>query len=252
MASAFSIFANGGYRVEPYFISRIEDANHTVLEMANPARACGLPGTDVKPGCAELPRNESLAAPALAPAPGALSTPGKSDVANPPAPRYAPRVITPQNAFLMTSILRDVISGGTGTGAMVLGRHDLAGKTGTTNDHRDAWFNGFNPEVVTTAWIGFDQPTPLGRGEVGGTAALPMWVDYMRVALDGVPEQPLLKPDGVITAIINRESGKLTTQDDPNGMAEYFVSGTQPTEAGGAAGTPAAGGSGENVREGLF
>ena len=254
MASAFSIFANGGYRVEPYFISRIEDANHNILEMANPALACGLPGSTVKSGCVDLSRVETTptTTPTPSPAPTTVSTPGKPDAAKPAAPHYAPRVITPQNAFLMTSILRDVVSAGTGTGAMVLGRHDLAGKTGTTNDHRDAWFNGFNAEVVTTAWIGFDQPTPLGRGEVGGRAALPIWVDYMRVVLDGVPEQPLLRPSGIITAIINRETGKLTTEDDPDGMPEYFVSGTQPTESSGPAGAPASGGSTENVRDGLF
>jgi penicillin-binding protein 1A len=161
-------------------------------------------------------------------------------------------VITPQNAFLISSILRDVVTAGTGTGAMVLGRHDLAGKTGTTNDHRDAWFNGFNAEVVTTAWVGFDQPTPLGRGEVGGRAALPIWVDYMRVALDGVPEQPLLKPPGIVTAIINRDTGKLAAEGDPDSMPEYFVSGTQPTETSGPTGAPTGGGSTDNVREGLF
>jgi penicillin-binding protein 1A len=257
MASAFSIFANGGYRVEPYFIARIEDANHNVLEMANPALACGLPGSAVQQECPDLTRGDAVSVPTPTPIPSpiptALSTPGQPVVPPPPpTPQYAPRVITPQNAFLMTSILRDVVSAGTGTGAMVLGRHDLAGKTGTTNDHRDAWFNGYNAEVVATAWIGFDQPTPLGRGEVGGHAALPIWVDYMRVALDGVPEQPLLKPNGVVTALINRDSGKLAAQDDANSMPEYFVSGTQPTESGGAVGTPAAGGSTENVREGLF
>ncbi len=255
MASAFSIFANGGYRVEPYFISRIEDANHNVLEMANPALACGLPGAAVQQACPDLARGD--AAPAPRPTPAPLPTPlAASDqpvvAPPPPAPQYAPRVITPQNAFLMTSILRDVVSAGTGTGAMVLGRHDLAGKTGTTNDHRDAWFNGYNAEVAATAWIGFDQPTPLGRGEVGGRAALPIWVDYMRVALDGVPEQPLLKPYGIVTAIINRDSGKLAADDDTNSMPEYFVSGTQPTEGGGPVGTPAGGGSTDNVRDGLF
>ncbi len=255
MASAFSVFANGGYRVEPYFISRIEDANHNILEIANPAVACGLPGSVVKPGCADLSHNETAPAPTAtpSPAPTALSTPGKPDATSPPPPHFAPRVITPQNAFLITSILRDVISAGTGTGALVLGRRDLAGKTGTTNDHRDAWFNGFNDEVVTTAWLGFDKPAPLGRGEVGGRAALPIWVDYMRVALDGVPEQPLVKPSGIVTATINRESGKLTTVDDPDSMQEYFVSGTQPTESNGPVGAPAGGGGNtENVRDGLF
>ena len=152
----------------------------------------------------------------------------------------------------MTSMLRDVVTAGTATGAMVLERHDLAGKTGTTNDHKDAWFNGYNADVVTTAWVGFDQPTPLGRGEVGGRAALPIWVDYMRVALDGVPEKPLLRPRGIVAHAINRETGKLAANGDPDSMLEYFISGTQPTEAGNTEGAPAGGATPENIREGLF
>ena len=224
MVQAFSVFANGGYRVAPYFIARVEDTKHTVLEQANPITVC--------PGC---------------PAPK-TTDPAK------PAPRYAEPVISAQNSFLMNSMMRDTISYGTAQAANVLNRKDLAGKTGTTNDHRDAWFNGFNSDLVAITWIGFDQNQALGKGETGGHAALPMWIDYMRAALDGVPEKPLTPPSGIVTATINRETGKLTTKADPEAMQEYFMEGTLDSAAtasdGGADGgvTPTP----ENVREGLF
>ena len=228
MASAFAIFANGGYRVEPYLIERVEDAKHNVLEQANPISVC--------PGC----------------------TPPKSADPAKPAPRYAQEVITPQNSFLMNSMMRDTIAYGTATAAGVLNRKDLAGKTGTTNDHRDAWFNGFNSDLVAISWVGFDQNLPLGKGETGGHAALPMWIDYMRVVLDGVPETPLVPPPGIVTARINRDTGKPTTASDPDGMLEYFMEGTVDRGAnvlegatpGTTPGAPAP--APENVREGLF
>jgi len=224
MASAFAVLANGGYRIEPYLISRVEDAKHNILEQANPITVC--------PNC----------------------PPPKSEDPAKPAPRHAEQVITSQNSFLMTSILRDTISYGTAQAANVLNRKDLAGKTGTTNDHRDAWFNGFNSDLVGIAWVGFDQNDSLGKGETGGRAALPMWIDYMRVVLDGVPEKPLVPPPGIVTATINRETGKLTTAADPEAMQEYFLEGTVDTGTdvveGGTPGEPAK--APENVREGLF
>ena len=184
LTSAFAVFANGGFRVTPYFITRIEDADRKPIFVAEPA---GPTGT--KP---------------------------------------AERAITAENRFLMTSMMRDVITAGTATGARELGRADLAGKTGTTNEHRDAWFCGFNDDVVASAWVGFDQPAPLGAGEVGGRAALPMWIDYMRFALQGVPERALTPPPGIITATINADTGKATDAADPLAMTEYFVNGTAP------------------------
>ncbi len=220
MAEAFAVFANGGYRIQNHLIQRIEDAKHNILEQANPVVVC--------PGC---PATQS-------------TDPAK------PAARYAEQVNTPQNSFLMTSILRDTISYGTAQAANVLNRKDLAGKTGTTNDHRDAWFNGYNSDLVAISWVGFDQNQPLGKGETGGRAALPMWIDYMRVVLEDVPEKPLLPPTGIITTHINRETGKPTTASDPNAMLEYFMEGTIESSAdvleGGT--TPAP----EGVREGLF
>jgi len=244
MASAFAVFANGGFRIEPYLIARIEDAKHNILEQANPVVVC--------PGC---------------PAPGSVAggtIPGMGEVgqrreplprmpgATPSAPaaRHAEQAITPQNSFLMTSILRDTVSYGTAQSANVLNRKDLAGKTGTTNDHRDAWFNGFNSDLVAISWVGFDQNQPLGKGETGGRAALPMWIDYMRVVLDDLPEKPLVPPAGIVTAHINRETGKPTLASDPNAMLEYFIEGTSESGTdvleGGTAPAP------EGVREGLF
>lgn len=232
MVSAFAVFANGGYRVEPYFIERIEDADHKVLEQANPTVVC--------PTCPDQP----------APVTAAVA-PGE---AAPPAPRHATRAVSPQISFLMTSMMRDVITGGTAMAAMELGRRDLAGKTGTTNDHRDAWFTGFNSDLVATAWVGFDSNAPLGNGEVGGRTALPIWMEYMRAALDGVPEKPLLPPPGVVSATINKETGHLTDPSDPEAMREYFLEGTLPAGGGPTEeGQPAAPSAPpESVREGLF
>jgi len=222
MASAFGVIANGGYRVEPYLIARIEDAKHNVIEQANPLRVC--------PACP-------------APVPGPEGS---------PIPRYAEAMITPENSFLMTSILRDTISYGTAQSANVLERKDLAGKTGTTNDHRDAWFNGFNSDLVAISWVGFDQNESLGKGETGGRAALPMWINYMRVVLDGVPEKPLVPPAGIVTATIDRDTGK-PAPPGPNTMQEFFIEGTAETGADvleGSGTAPSA--APDNVREGLF
>jgi len=225
MAEAFAVFANGGYRIQGHLIQRIEDAQHNILEQANPIVVC--------PDCP--------------PPPGSVTP--TADPAN-PVPRYAERVITPQNSFLMNSILRDTVSYGTARAANVLNRKDLAGKTGTTNDHRDAWFNGYNSDLVAISWIGFDHNQSLGKGETGGRAALPMWIDYMRVVLEDMPEKPLLPPAGVVAVHINRESGKPTAPSDPDAMIEYFVKGTTESSTDvletGTAPAP------EGVREGLF
>ena len=239
MAEAFAVFANGGYRIQHHLIQRIEDAKHNILEQANPIVVC--------PGC---PTPKSID-PQGRGSIGGDKTPGTTDPAK-PVPRYAEHVITAQNSFLMNSILRDTISYGTAQAANVLNRKDLAGKTGTTNDHRDAWFNGFNSDLVAITWVGFDQNQPLGKGETGGRAALPMWIDYMRVVLDGMPEKPLLPPAGIVTTHVNRETGKPTTSSDPDAMLEYFMEGTVGSGTdvleGGTTPVPAP----EGVREGLF
>jgi penicillin-binding protein 1A len=152
MVGAYSVFANGGYKIDPYLVSRITDSEGRVLAKANPIRA-GL---------------ESA------------------------------RVIDGRNAFIMNTLLREVVNSGTAVRAKALGRSDLAGKTGTTNDSHDAWFAGFQPSIAAIAWVGFDQPRKLGDRETGGGLALPIWMAYMGKALQGVPELPLQVPPGVV------------------------------------------------------
>jgi penicillin-binding protein 1A len=161
----------------------------------------------------------------------------------------AERAIDPRNAFLMTTLLRDVIAFGTGARAQALGRKDLAGKTGTTNENIDAWFCGFNAAQVGVAWIGFDQPKTLGVNETGGVAALPIWMSYMQRALKGMPERPLQTPDGVVSVRINAETG---LRDDSSTLSEWFYAEFPPRGRDDAL-TPAAGGrTGQEVREQLF
>jgi penicillin-binding protein 1A len=131
--------------------------------------------------------------------------------------KNAPRVIDARNAFIMNSMLQTVIQNGTAVKALSLNRKDIAGKTGTTNDHHDAWFTGYSPSQVAIAWVGFDQPQPLGRGETGGAAALPIWIKYMAVALKGVPEKTLRMPEGIDTYNIDP-----TTGTRGGSLLEYF------------------------------
>jgi len=181
MASAYSVFANGGYRVKPWFISRVEDERGRALYVAKPETA----GID------------------------------------------AERVIDQRNAFIMTTLMQDVVRHGTGVRAMALGRNDLAGKTGTTNDHVDAWFCGFQSRVVAVAWIGFDTPASLGSNETGSEAALPIWMGYMGTVLKGVPETDLEAPPGVVTVNIDPDTG-LREPDGHSHVVDYFYQESQP------------------------
>ena len=183
MVTAYGVFANGGYRVAPYFIERVEDSRGNVLMAAKPAAA------------------------------------GKG----------AERVIDARNAFIMTSMMRDVMRIGTGARSGKLGRHDLAGKTGTTNEFVDAWFSGYTSELVAVSWIGFDAPQTLGRNETGAQAALPIWMGYMSVALGKAPEQVLAPPDGVIGLRINPETG-LRVADAQPGLLDYFYQEFPPAQ----------------------
>jgi penicillin-binding protein 1A len=142
-----------------------------------------------------------------------------------------PAVIDPRNAFIMTTMMQDVVRRGTAAAALRLGRSDLAGKTGTTNDHRDAWFSGFNPHRVAVAWIGYDQPRPLGPGETGGTSALPMWMHYMAEALRGQPDASYAMPEGVVPLKVDPKTG---VRDDA-GTVEYFLQEFTPGSAWGGA-----------------
>ncbi|MBY0264906.1 MAG: penicillin-binding protein 1A [Burkholderiales bacterium] len=173
MLGAYSAFANGGFRIAPYFIDRVEDDKGGLLFSSQPVIA------------------------------------GEN----------AERIIDARNAFIMSSLMRDVVRSGTATRALRLKRGDLAGKTGTTNEFVDAWFAGYQPTLVAIAWMGFDQPRTLGRNETGGSAALPIWIDYMATALKNVPEEPLTPPQGVIAMQINPDTG-LRVSD--GGISEYF------------------------------
>lgn len=219
LASAFAVISNGGYRVEPYFIARIEEDEGTILFEANPAVAClECVQKPIEPVQKEKPTL-------------ILENAGSDDeviqtIAN--EPRQAERTLSPQNAYLIHSIMLDVVRRGTGRGAMKLGRSDLAGKTGTTNDQRDAWFSGFNSEIVATAWVGFDRAQPLGSRETGGHAALPMWMDYMSVALKDVPEKPLKLPEGMVTVRIDPVTGLLANDYTQGAIFETFLSDNVP------------------------
>jgi penicillin-binding protein 1A len=237
MARGYAVFANGGYLVTPYFIQEIDDRAGKPVYQANPTRACRT--------CQERlldthppgpPPAEMAARPANAiEAPAASSSlAGVGDAVLPPdahgpgahPPLLAPQVIDVRNDYLITSLMKDVILRGTGFAAKALGRDDLAGKTGSTNDHRDAWFVGFNGDVATSVWVGFDDFSSLGRsrgvGEFGAQAALPVWMDYMGTVLKGAPSNALPMPPGIATVQINRQSGLPTTPDDPNAMSEIF------------------------------
>ena len=179
MARGYSVFATGGYRVEPYLVARIVDDRGNLLAQAQPTEA----------------GDESL------------------------------RVIDARNAFLMNSMMQEVVRAGTAARAMSLGRRDLAGKTGTTNDHVDAWFAGYQPGIVGIAWMGFDQPRKLGSNETGSVSALPIWMGYMSQALKGVPEVFMPVPEGITQAKVN-ESGKRSADGKP----EFFYQENVPAE----------------------
>ncbi len=141
----------------------------------------------------------------------------------------APRVIPAENAFLIQDMMRDVIRRGTGRRALVLGRNDLSGKTGTSNDQRDAWFGGFNADLASVVWVGYDDDLPLGPGEEGSRTALPIWIEFMRIALRGVAENQLPMPEGILAARIDRETGCLARAGQPNVIFEFFREGHVPS-----------------------
>ncbi|WP_266324939.1 penicillin-binding protein 1A [Methylophaga sp. OBS4] len=213
MARAYSALANGGYRIEPYLVQRVVDANGNTLMQAQPHTVCET--------C--LPDEVDLDSAAFKP---------------------AQRIMTPQNNYIMNSLLRDVVRYGTGRKAMSLGRNDLAGKTGTTNDQVDAWFNGFHPELVAISWVGFDTPRSLGHYETGGRAALPMWIDFMKEALKGLPEESLEPPVDMVTVRIDPATGLLARPEAVDAIYETFRQEHVPTEMAPAAGQGYAGDSG--------
>ncbi|MGA9572858.1 MAG: penicillin-binding protein 1A [Lysobacterales bacterium] len=234
LVRGYAVFANGGYLIEPYFMDRIVDAKGNVLFAASPQVVCREceaeqgsnteqiePVEKVEPSFRplQLETGENILVTEQD------TTPAQNAVSN---PTPAQRVITEQNAYLVRSMMMDVVRRGTGKKAMELGRNDIAGKTGTTNEQRDAWFSGYNDELVTSVWVGFDSHEPLGRLEVGGKAALPIWVDYMRVALQGVPDTAPEIPEGITKARIDPDSGLLARIDNRNAIMEVFEMGSLP------------------------
>ncbi len=214
IATGYAAIANGGFQVTPYLISRIEDAKGSIVFEAEPLTACSECGKTPADEGGEILRMEDLLAPA--------------EETGPP---LAPRVMDERATFIVTSMLKDVIRRGTGRRARVLERGDIAGKTGTTNGPRDAWFSGFSPELVTTAWVGFDDYSLLGRREFGGTAALPIWIDFMRETLP--PEQPpAVMPGGVVRLRIDGETGRRVAGAPEGSFFEYFFEEFQPAERG--------------------
>jgi penicillin-binding protein 1A len=221
VAVGYATFANGGFKVSSYYIDRVEDANGKVLQQADPAIACAQCGR-----ATEGPSPKSIAAGAArGSATEEAAHDGKSMI---PVKNMAPQIISPQIAYLLADMMRDVIRRGTGQRARTLNRDDVAGKTGTSNDAHDTWFNGFNGDLVTTVWVGFDSDRSLGEGEQGGRTAVPAWTYFMHTALESLPLHPVPVPDGIVSVRISPRSGLLASSDDPSGIMEKFIEGNLP------------------------
>ncbi len=197
LATGYTVFANGGYTVEPYIVKRIEDAQGNLLYDTAPPRACVSCWVESREGEAAVLGLDEAGSP------------------------LAQLVLDPRIAYSMDSMLKDVIKTGTARRALRLGRSDLAGKTGTTNDARDSWFAGYSPELVAVAWVGMDDNRPLGSGEWGGTAALGIWIDFMADALDGQPIAEIKRPEGMVAVRVNSATG---ANSSSGGVLEYIRS----------------------------
>jgi penicillin-binding protein 1A len=207
IAEGWSVFASGGYKTEPYLIERIEDRAGQLLFVANPAQT---------PDSANKHVQEA----------------NGLQLADQAQPIIAERIIDERTAYIMTSMLQDVIKRGTGRRAMALGRDDLAGKTGTTNESKDSWFSGYNADYITTVWAGFDQPESLGRNEYGGTVALPIWMNYMAAALKDKPSHLQTEPEGMLTLRIDPHSGRIASPGTQDAYYELFKSEDSPPSMG--------------------
>ena len=214
IAAGYAIVANGGFKVSPYLIERIENTEGEILYEANPAIACAECEKEPEAADSEVVRMEDIL---------------ESDLQQ--KRNLAPRVMDARASFIVSSMLQDVIQRGTGRRARVLERRDIGGKTGTTNGPRDAWFSGFNPELVTTTWVGFDDYSLLGRREFGGTAALPIWIDFMRESLPK-KETPLSRPAGIVRLRIDKQTGERVRGTPEGSMLEYFFEEFLPVSKG--------------------
>ncbi len=251
MAQGYSVFANGGYYVEPYYIHHVEDAFGNELFKSNPKSVCHKDCPQVVEELTQDRFKNEFGEQDL--------SLNDTDTVDNNEPQYAPQVISEQNAFLMREMMYSNIWGGgnwrqgtgwngTGWRAQSLGRRDIGGKTGTTNDSKDAWYAGYGPGVVAISWVGFDDHSrTLGRtavnsnlgqnqvsgGESGGKTAEPAWIDFMDIALKGTREQRKRIPSNIVQVRIDRTSGMLTDSVDDSSMMEYFEKGTEPTEYSG-------------------
>jgi penicillin-binding protein 1A len=235
IAQGYAVFANGGYGIKPYVVDAIYDSRGDVVYRANPLVVCpeclAEPDDNViiEPVVDTEDAAEDEQAPEFSPEvflenrPDASTAPELFENVN-----AAPRAISAQNAFLMQDMMRDVIRRGTGRRAMALGRRDLSGKTGTSNDFRDAWFGGFNSDLATVVWVGYDDDLPLGPGEEGSRTALPIWIKFMGAALEGVPENQMAMPEQMVMQRIDRATGCPARAGQPNATFEYFREGHVP------------------------
>ena len=212
IATAYAVLANGGFSVKPYLITKVEKLDGEIVYQNNPAVACHL-CTEEKDDYQELSMEEIL-----------LENTAKKE-----EKVLAPRVMDARVNFIIDSILKDVIKLGTGRRALKLERDDIAGKTGTSNGPMDAWFSGYNSEIVTSTWVGFDDFTPLGRREFGGTAALPIWIEFMRQAMEGMPEKNRITPTGVVLTRIDPITGLASKASNEKAIFEYFRIENSPT-----------------------
>ena len=231
LITGYAVLANGGYRVEPHLVTKVLDQQNEVVwtgsyplvpsgnvQQLNQGEA----GGDKVETVDELADQSSVSPIDSDSQGGQLSVSSFPGETSYPLPVEAQRILPEAEVFLINSMLRDVIKKGTGRKAKRLGRNDLAGKTGTTNNQLDAWFRGYAAGVVTTAWVGFDKPRSLGKRETGARAALPIWIEYMEQALAGLPEQPLKQPADVVSARIRADTGQLAGADEEQAIFEYF------------------------------
>jgi len=237
MVSGYAVFANGGYRIDPYIIERIDNAVGQTVYRASPKVVCEQCDADAASGGA-APAGAADGKPVStvsADSAGPMADPNRrpAGLAAPlitPA-LVAPRVISPQNVWIMDDMMADVIKRGTGIRAgLALHRSDISGKTGTTNEARDTWFNGFNRNIVATVWVGYDQERPLGEGEEGSRTAVPIWVDFMREALRAQPDRMRPMPSGLVTARISPKTGALAAANESDAIYETFMEDRMPTE----------------------
>jgi penicillin-binding protein 1A len=241
VVGGWSAFANGGYKVTPYLIQKIDDREGKTLFVANPPT---VPANDPNPKAVSATATSDAATfaapetPALTAnvVPNAITSTGEA-----PAPAVAERIVDGRTTYILNSMLQDVIKRGTGRRALAMNRPDIAGKTGTTNESKDAWFTGYNADYVTTVWTGFDQPESLGRHEFGGTVALPIWMNYMSAALKDKPPHVQAEPDGILSLRVDPISGRAATPSTPNAFFELFKSEDTPPSMNEMGGAPAPG-----------